>query len=87
MIDVCKEYIRSTGKERDAASILIARLLSRYLLILAQILYTLILINCPDGMCVMTILCLLLNGQSHDFLLMQTCLRYCKSFLARMTLH
>ncbi|GAN10993.1 tubulin-specific chaperone D-like [Mucor ambiguus] len=29
MLDLCKKYLRSTGKERDGASLLIARLLSR----------------------------------------------------------
>ncbi|KAI7861698.1 tubulin folding cofactor D C terminal-domain-containing protein [Spinellus fusiger] len=29
MLDVCKQYLRSTGKERDSAGILVARLLSR----------------------------------------------------------
>jgi hypothetical protein len=33
LLDIHKQYLGSTGKERDAAAILVARLLSRYLLI------------------------------------------------------
>ena len=29
MLNVCKEYLKSTGKERDGAGLLLARLLSR----------------------------------------------------------